>query len=378
MSVPKVHASEICESCGNPTVEGDLCTSEDVFRAAVPTGASAGIYYIGKGISKTAEHIDKIIKTALISKKLSVTEQDKLRIKMDGTEKKFGADDKLVCKAGATEKGALYQVITDLGNSEVTLPILGFTVMGDGSHDGNKLACAPPTHCSKLWEAHVHLRMLQGEMRGRCHLHGDKGRFASNILKSKEAPELLKSVIRKAGTASAFFMSGEYNQEYQFPDDHGGHVTPAQLADLYKSFIKNHPVVSIEDPFDQDDWGLWKEFMAYAGIQVVGYNVTGTNPKQIARLCTRNCVTLLIVNQIRSVTESEHCMLALHSGWNIMVSHHSVEPEGTSPPAGWRIKIGVPGPSTCVAMSHQLLRIEEEPGKKTICMQEELQKPPVH
>nr|KAF6443642.1 enolase 1 [Molossus molossus] len=160
MSILKVHAREIFDSRGNPTVEVDLYTSKGLFRAAVPSGASTGIYealelrdndktrYMGKGVSKAVEHINKSIAPALISKKLSVVEQekiDKLMIEMDGTENKskFGANAILgvslaVCKAGAVEKGVpLYRHIADLaGNAEVVLPVPAFNVINGGSHAG--------------------------------------------------------------------------------------------------------------------------------------------------------------------------------------------------------------------------------------------------
>ncbi|KAH0516709.1 Alpha-enolase [Microtus ochrogaster] len=164
MSILKVHAREIFDSRVNPTVEVDLYTSKGLFRAAVPSGASTGIYealelrdndkthYLGKGVSKAVEDINKTIAPALVSKKLNVVEQekiDKLMIEMDGTENKskFGANAILgvslaVCKAGAAEKGVpLYRHIADLaGNAEVILPVPAFNVINGGSHAGNKLA----------------------------------------------------------------------------------------------------------------------------------------------------------------------------------------------------------------------------------------------
>uniref|UniRef100_A0A452SG43 phosphopyruvate hydratase n=1 Tax=Ursus americanus TaxID=9643 RepID=A0A452SG43_URSAM len=164
MSILKIHAREIFDSRGNPTVEVDLYTSKGLFRAAVPSGASTGIYealelrdndktrYMGKGVSKAVEHINKTIAPALISKKVNVVEQekiDRLMIEMDGTENKskFGANAILgvslaICKAGAVEKGVpLYRHIADLaGNAEVILPVPAFNVINGGSHAGNKLA----------------------------------------------------------------------------------------------------------------------------------------------------------------------------------------------------------------------------------------------
>uniref|UniRef100_A0A8C9IRI8 phosphopyruvate hydratase n=1 Tax=Piliocolobus tephrosceles TaxID=591936 RepID=A0A8C9IRI8_9PRIM len=293
MSILKVHAREIFDSRGNPTVEVDLFTSKGLFRAAVPSGASTGIYealelrdndkthYMGKGVSKAVEHINKTIAPAL--------KIDKLMIQMDGTENK-----------------------------------------------------------------------------------------------SKFGLELLKTAIGKAGytdkvvigmdvAASEFFRSGKYDLDFKSPDDPSRYISPDQLADLYKSFIKDYPVVSIEDPFDQDDWGAWQKFTASAGIQVVGDDLTVTNPKWIAKAVNEkscNCL-LLKVNQIGSVTESlQACKLAQANGWGVMVSHRSGETEDTFITdlvvglCTGQIKTGAPCRSERLAMYNQLLRIEEELGSK--------------
>lgn len=131
------------------------------------------------------------------------------------------------------------------------------------------------------------------------------------------ALELLKNAIGKAGytdkvvigmdvAASEFFRSGKYDLDFKSPDDPSRYITPDELANLYKSFVKDYPVVSIEDPFDQDDWEAWRNFTASSGIQVVGDDLTVTNPKRISKAVSEkscNCL-LLKVNQIGSVTES--------------------------------------------------------------------------
>uniref|UniRef100_W5MJX4 phosphopyruvate hydratase n=1 Tax=Lepisosteus oculatus TaxID=7918 RepID=W5MJX4_LEPOC len=368
MSILKIHAREIFDSRGNPTVEVDLYTKKGLFRAAVPSGASTGIYealelrdndktrYLGKGVSKAVEHINKTIAPALISKNVSVTEQekiDKLMLEMDGTENKskFGANAILgvslaVCKAGAAEKEVpLYRHIADLaGNPEVILPVPAFNVINVG----------------------------------------DEGGFAPNILENKEALELLKNAIGKAGytdkivigmdvAASEFYRDGKYDLDFKSPDNPSRYITPDQLADLYKGFIKDYPVVSIEDPFDQDDWAAWSKFTGSTTIQVVGDDLTVTNPKRIKKAVEDkacNCL-LLKVNQIGSVTESlQACKMAQSSGWGVMVSHRSGETEDTFIAdlvvglCTGQIKTGAPCRSERLAKYNQILRIEEELGDK--------------
>ncbi|CAO2580380.1 Eno1 [Lemmus lemmus] len=277
MSILKVHAREIFDSRGNPTVEVDLYTSKGLFRAAVPSGASTGIYealelrdndktrYMGESVSKAVEHINKTIAPALVSKQLNVVEQekiDKLMIEMDGTENKykFGANAILgvslaVCKAGAAEKGVpLYRHIADLaGNPEVILPVPAFNVINGGSHAGNKLAMQEimilPVRASSFREAmRIGVEVyhnLKKVIKKKYHQGnvGDEGGFAPNILENKEALELLKNAIGKSGytdqvvigmdpAASEVFRSGKYDLDFKSPDDVSRYIAPDQLADL--------------------------------------------------------------------------------------------------------------------------------------------------
>uniref|UniRef100_G3NX27 phosphopyruvate hydratase n=1 Tax=Gasterosteus aculeatus aculeatus TaxID=481459 RepID=G3NX27_GASAC len=403
MSILKIHAREIFDSRGNPTVEVDLYTKKGLFRAAVPSGASTGIYealelrdndktrYMGKGVSKAVENINKQIAPALVSKDVSVTDQekiDKLMLDMDGTENKskFGANAILgvslaVCKAGAAEKGVpLYRHIADLaGNPEVILPVPAFNVINGGSHAGNKLAMRIGA------EVYHNLKNVIKEKYGKDATNvGDEGGFAPNILENKEALELLKNAIAKAGytdkivigmdvAASEFYKGGKYDLDFKSPDDPSRYISPDKLADLYKSFVKDYPVVSIEDPFDQDDWEAWSKFTATTSIQVVGDDLTVTNPKRIAKgVAEKSCNCLLLkVNQIGSVTESlQACKMAQSNGWGVMVSHRSGETEDTFIAdlvvglCTGQIKTGAPCRSERLAKYNQLLRIEEELGDK--------------
>ncbi|KAM9310999.1 beta-enolase [Gastrophryne carolinensis] len=420
MSIQKIHAREILDSRGNPTVEVDLYTAKGLFRAAVPSGASTGIYealelrdgdksrYLGKGVQKAVDHINKTIVPALLEKKLSVVDQekiDKLMLELDGTENKskFGANAILgvslaVCKAGAAEKGvALYRHIADLaGNPEIILPVPAFNVINGGSHAGNKLAMQEfmilPVGASTFREAmrigaevYHNLKAVIKAKYGKDATNvGDEGGFAPNILENNEALELLKAAIEKAGypdkivigmdvAASEFYRKGKYDLDFKSPDDPNRYISGEELGNLYKSFIKNYPVVSIEDPFDQDDWENWQKFLATVDIQIVGDDLTVTNPKRIQKAVEQkacNCL-LLKVNQIGSVTESiQACKLAQTNGWGVMVSHRSGETEDTFIAdlvvglCTGQIKTGAPCRSERLAKYNQLMRIEEELGDK--------------
>lgn len=423
MPITKIHAREIFDSRGNPTVEVDLTTEVGTFRAAVPSGASTGIYealelrdkdakrFLGKGVLKAISNINDVIAPALISKNLDVTKQndiDKLMLELDGTDNKtkLGANAILgvslaVCKAGAAHKKIpLYRHIADLaGNPTVILPCPAFNVINGGSHAGNKLAMQEfmllPTGASSFKEA---MRMgaeiyqnLKGVIKKKYGQDatnvGDEGGFAPNILENKEALNLIMEAIEKAGyqgkiqigmdvAASEFHREGKYDLDFKNPNTNPKDwISSDELGDIYMGFIKNYPVVSIEDCFDQDDWAAWTKFNAAAGIQIVGDDLTVTNPKRIQRAVdvkACNCL-LLKVNQIGSVMESiEACKLAQTNGWGVMVSHRSGETEDTFIAdlvvglCTGQIKTGAPCRSERLAKYNQILRIEEELGDKAV------------
>jgi enolase len=380
MSILRIYAREIYDSRGNPTVEVDLTTDKGIFRAAVPSGASTGIYealelrdkdpkvHLGKGVLKAIANINDKIGPALIAKNFNVTDQvaiDKFMIELDGTENKsnFGANAILgvslaVCKAGAVHKGIpLYKYIAELnGTSKVILPVPAFNVINGGSHAGNNLAMQEfmvlPVGAKTFREAmqigSEIYHHLKAEIKKRYGLDatavGDEGGFAPNIHDAKEVLELLKASIEKAGytgkvsigmdvAASEFFKDGKYDLDFKNPNsDQSKWITGDQLADLYRSFVNEYPVVSIEDAFDQDDWDNWSKLNASTSIQLVGDDLTVTNPKRIRTAIEKkscNCL-LLKVNQIGSVTESiEAAKLSRENGWGVMVSHRSGETEDT-------------------------------------------------
>jgi len=408
----------IYDSRGNPTVEVDLTTDKGLFRAAVPSGASTGIHealelrdkgpeHHGKGVLKAVANVNTHIAPELVKCGLCVTKQkeiDDLMLKLDGTENKskFGANAILgvsmaVCKAGAAEKGMpLYRYIAELaGNPDVILPVPAFNVINGGSHAGNKLAMQEfmilPTGASSFSEAmrmgseiYHHLKsVIKGKFGLDATAVGDEGGFAPNILDNKEGLNLISEAIKKAGytgkveigmdvAASEFHKDGKYDLDFKNPNSNpADYLEPSKLADLYQEFIKEFPVISIEDPFDQDHWDAWSSFTAATSIQIVGDDLTVTNPKRIQmgvdkKAC--NCL-LLKVNQIGSVTESIQAhQLAKKNGWGTMVSHRSGETEDSFIGdlvvglCTGQIKTGAPCRSERLAKYNQMLRIEEELG----------------
>lgn len=421
MPFKAVKARQIFDSRGNPTVEVDVTTEKGLFRAAVPSGASTGIYealemrdkdpkaYMGKGVGNAVNNVNNIIADALIKSGLNEADQkdvDDFLLKLDGTENKskLGANAILgvslaACKAGAAAKGVpLYRHIADLaGNKEVILPVPSFNVINGGSHAGNKLAMQEfmilPTGASSFTEAmkmgtevYHNLKAVIKSKYGQdaCNV-GDEGGFAPNILKNDEGLELLKTAIEKAGytgkiqigmdvAASEFYKDSckKYDLDFKNPNSNQEEwLASDKLGDLYKSFCKNYPIVSIEDPFDQDDWDAYTALTGSLDIQIVGDDLLVTNPKRVKtgidkKAC--NCL-LLKVNQIGSVSESiEAWKMSKDAGWGVMVSHRSGETEDTFIAdlvvglCTGQIKTGAPCRSERLAKYNQILRIEEELG----------------
>merc|ERR1712212_1106709 len=420
MPIKKIFARQIYDSRGNPTVEVDLTTEKGIFRAAVPSGASTGIYealelrdkdkanWHGKGVTKAIANVNDVIAPALVKADLDPVEQvaiDTMMLKIDGTENKnnLGANAILgvsmaVCKAGAAHKGVpLYKHIADLaGTKEVILPCPAFNVINGGSHAGNKLAMQEfmilPTGAASFTEAmrmgsevYHHLKaVIKAQFGLDATAVGDEGGFAPNILNNKDALNLIQASIEKAGytgkiqigmdvAASEFFKGDNvYDLDFKTDNNDGSQkISGDQLRELYMEFCNEFPITSIEDPFDQDDWENWTKMTAATGIQIVGDDLTVTNPKRINTAVEKkacNCL-LLKVNQIGSVTESiDAHLLAKKNGWGTMVSHRSGETEDCFIAdlvvglCTGQIKTGAPCRSERLAKYNQILRIEEELG----------------
>ncbi|KAH8119705.1 Enolase, C-terminal TIM barrel domain-containing protein [Phellopilus nigrolimitatus] len=416
MSVTKVHARQIFDSRGNPTVEVDLYTAKGRFRAAVPSGASTGVHeavelrdndkanYVGKGVSKAVANVNDVIAPALIDSGLSVLQQkevDAFLIKLDGTPNKgkLGANAILgvsiaVAEAGAAEKGVpLYQHLAELAGVKppYVLPVPAFNVINGGSHAGNKLAFQEfmllPTGASSFTEAlkigtetyHTLKKVISAKYGIDATNVGDEGGFAPNVSGAKESLDLLTVAIKKAGyegkvkialdvASSEFYKDGKYDLDFKNPEsDKSKWISGKELAELYISYVKEYPIVSIEDPFDQDDWEAWSHFTANCNIQIVGDDLTVTNPLRIKTAIEKKACNglLLKVNQIGTISESiQAAQLAQSDGWGVMVSHRSGETENTVIAdlvvalGSGQIKTGAPARSERVAKYNALLRIE--------------------
>ncbi|KAK2092293.1 Beta-enolase [Saguinus oedipus] len=296
--------------------------------------------YLGKGVLKAVERI-KTLGPALLEKKLSVDQEkvDKFMIELDRTENKskFGASIILgmsftKCKMGTTEKGVLpYCHIVDLtGNPDLITPSVslqcdqwGFPCWKQAGHMGvHDSACLPPPQ-----------GVIEAEYGKDATSVGDEGDFTPNILENSEALELLKMAIHAAGYPEKVVIgmdvaasengnrNGKYDLNFKSADDPTWHIAEEKLRELCKSFIKNCPVVSIEDPFDQDGWASCTSFLSGVGIQIVRDDLTVTNPKRIAQAIEKKaCNSLLLkVNQISLMTESiQAYKLTQSNGWGVM------------------------------------------------------------
>jgi len=414
-----VKAREILDSRGYPTVECDVITENGLFRASVPSGASTGVYealelrdgdkkrYLGKGVLKAVGNVNKVIAPLLINKDPQKQKEiDELMIRADGTENKskLGANAILavsmaVCKAGAeSKKTSLYLHIAELaGVKEIILPVPSFNVINGGKHAGNELAMqefmilstgAPNFSEGLRYGAEVFhtLRGIIKEKYGQNAINaGDEGGFAPNVKDAKEALDLLTSAIDKAGykgkvrigmdvAASEFYDSKKKSYNLTFKSSKPTFKTGDEMVAYYSQLVKEYDIVSIEDPFDQDDFETYAKLTKSIGtkVQIVGDDLLVTNVKRIKTAVEKKaCNALLLkVNQIGSVTESiDACKLAKKNGWGVMVSHRSGETEDNFIAdlvvglATGEIKTGAPCRSERLAKYNQLLRIEEEIGK---------------
>ncbi|KAK2610878.1 hypothetical protein N8I77_004271 [Diaporthe amygdali] len=368
----------------------------------------------GKGVLKAVENVNTVIAPELIKAGLDVKDQtavDNFLVKLDGTpnKTKLGANAILgvslaVAKAGAAEKGVpLYAHVSDLAGTKkpYVLPVPFMNVLNGGSHAGGRLAFqefmivpsdAPSFTEALRWGAEVYQQLKSlakkkyGQSAGNV---GDEGGVAPDIQTAEEALELITDAIEKAGytgkmniamdvASSEFYKVDEkkYDLDFKNPDsDPTKWITYEQLAALYGDLSKKYPIVSIEDPFAEDDWEAWSYFYKTQNIQIVGDDLTVTNPIRIKKAIELKAANALLlkVNQIGTLTESIQAAKDSYAdGWGVMVSHRSGETEDVTISdivvgirAG-QIKTGAPARSERLAKLNQILRIEEELGSNAV------------
>ncbi|QEM14123.1 phosphopyruvate hydratase [Mucilaginibacter sp. SMC90] len=410
-----VHARQILDSRGNPTIEVEVLTENGAFgRAAVPSGASTGVHeavelrdndkskYMGKGVLKAVANVNDILAPEL--KGIDVFEQnaiDALMIEIDGTENKgkIGANAILgvslaVAKAAAQEsRQPLYRYIG--GVNANTLPIPMMNIVNGGSHSDAPIAFqefmimpvgAPSFSEALRWGTEVfhNLKKILHD-RGLSTAVGDEGGFAPTFEGTEDGVETILKAIEKAGykagedifiafdcAASEFYKDGKYDYT-KFEGEKGAIRTSAEQADYLAELVEKYPVISIEDGMAEDDWEGWKILTDKIGkkVQLVGDDLFVTNTKRLQRGVSEGIANSILVkvNQIGSLTETINAVtLAQTNGFTSVMSHRSGETEDSTIAdlavalnCG-QIKTGSASRSDRIAKYNQLLRIEEELG----------------
>ncbi|MFH1786443.1 MAG: phosphopyruvate hydratase [archaeon] len=406
--IREVRARQILDSRGNPTVEVDVRTSKGFGRAAVPSGASTGSYeavelrdkgksYGGKSVLNAVENVNKVIAPKLMGH--AATDQkdiDALMAELDGTDNKgkLGANAILgvsmaVAKAAADAgKVPLYKYLSE--TMQFSMPVPFMNVINGGKHAGNSLdiqeyMIAPigaksfseaVMMCSEVYHSlKLMLKMMYGPPATNV---GDEGGFAPPISDYAEPLNIMLKAVEQCGyggkvklaldaASSEFFSKGKYTIS-------GKPYSGPELVDFYTSLCKEYPIISLEDPFSEDDWGGFSSITKkLAGkVAIVGDDLFVTNPSRLQKGIGKGAANslLLKVNQIGTVTEAKDAAkLAFGSKYSVMVSHRSGETEDTFISdlavgiGADRIKSGAPARGERTAKYNQLLRIEESLGK---------------
>ncbi|MFA6072527.1 MAG: phosphopyruvate hydratase [Candidatus Woesearchaeota archaeon] len=410
MKIEKIHARQILDSRGNPTIEVDVHTDNATGTAAVPSGASTGKYeaielrdkktdYQGKSVYGAVHNVCHIISPLLIG--VNVDDQrkiDNMMIQKDGTKNKgnLGANAILGVSMACSRAGAisynmhLHEYLGSLyDNKEFTLPIPFCNVINGGVHAGNGLkfqefmivpykAKTFAEATKMVCETYHELKKVISESFGTQFTSlGDEGGFAPIIDSPEAALDLMEVALGRSGHKSkiAFAMDvaasefyDEKTKKYQVSSN--TFFTTEELVEYYVSLTKKYNIISIEDPFDQDDFEGYTSLMSKIGakVQIVGDDLLVTNVERIKKAIElKACNALLLkVNQIGSLTEAfEAAKLAQSNGWKVMVSHRSGETEdafiadlAVAISAGM-IKLGAPARGERTAKYNELLRIED-------------------
>ena len=414
-AIVDIHAREILDSRGNPTVEADVVLQSGAFgRAAVPSGASTGVHeavelrdgdkarFGGKGVLKAVENVNNEIYDALAG--LDAEDQidiDSAMIELDGTENKgrLGANAILavsmaVAKAQAEEAGLpLYRYLG--GTMARTLPVPMMHIVNGGQHADNPIDIQEfmimPVSASSIREA---VRMgaeifhtLKKNLKAAGHNTnvGDEGGFAPNLKSAEEALSFIVKSISDAGykpgedvvlaidaASSEFYENGKYEMKGE-----GKSYTNAQMVEFYKDLCNRFPIFSIEDGMAEDDWEGWKMLTDAIGdkVQLVGDDLFVTNPKRLAMGIEKGVANSILVkvNQIGSLTETMKAVdMAHRAGYTAVLSHRSGETEDTTiadiavATNCGQIKTGSMSRTDRMAKYNQLIRIEEELGDMAV------------
>ena len=408
-AIVDIHAREILDSRGNPTVEADVVLQSGAFgRAAVPSGASTGVHeavelrdgdakrYMGKGVLAAVDHVNNEIYDALAG--LDADDQialDEEMIKLDGTENKgkLGANAILsvslaVAKAMAEEAGLpLYRYLG--GTMARTLPVPMMNILNGGKHADNPIDVQEfmiaPIGASSIkeairWGAEIfHTLKKNLKAAGQNTNVGDEGGFAPNLKTAEEALTFIVKAISDAGykpgedvyialdaASSEFYEGGKYEMKGE-----GKSYTSAEMVEYYKGLCDKFPIFSIEDGMAEDDWEGWKMLTDTLGsrIQLVGDDLFVTNPKRLAMGIEKGVANSILVkvNQIGTLTETMRAVeLAQRNKYTAVLSHRSGETEdatiadiAVATNCG-QIKTGSMSRTDRMAKYNQLIRIEEE------------------
>lgn len=414
----EVHARQILDSRGNPTVEVDVLTDDGAMgRAAVPSGASTGIHeavelrdndkkkYVGKGVLKAVKNVNTLISDAIVG--FDITQQaaiDEALIALDGTpnKSKLGANAMLavsmaVAKAAAEEAALpLFRYIG--GTNAKTLPIPMMNILNGGAHADNKIDFQEfmimPVGATSFseglrWGVEIfHTLKSVLKKKGYSTNVGDEGGFAPNIQSNEEAIETVLAAISAAGykTGSQIVIAMDAanselwdakKKKYVFHKSSGKIMSSDELVKYWEKWVKQYPIASIEDGMAEDDWNGWKALTEAVGskCQLVGDDLFVTNVDRLQTGIDKKIANGLLVkvNQIGTLTETINAVtLAQHNGYNTIMSHRSGETEDTTIAdlavalnCG-QIKTGSASRTDRIAKYNQLIRIEEMLGSTAI------------
>jgi enolase len=418
MEIVKVIGREILDSRGNPTVEADVYLADGTIgRAAVPSGASTGEHeavelrdndksrYLGKGTKKAVENIGKLISPALAG--LDAADQtlvDRKMIALDGTPNKgkLGANAILAVSMAAARASAesgmtpLYRYIGGVNARVLPVPLMN--VINGGAHADNSVDLQEfmiaPVGAAKFSEAlrmgaeTFHNLKTVLKKRGYSTAVGDEGGFAPSLKSNEEALEVLMEAIQKAGykpgeqiaiaidPASSEFFEKD-TKKYIFKKSDKSEKTAQQMVEFWSNWVRQYPIISLEDGMAEDDWDGWKRLTDALGekIQLIGDDLFVTNTERLQRGIDQGVANSILVkvNQIGSLTETLEAMrLAANAHYTAVVSHRSGETEDSfiadlavATNAG-QIKTGSASRTDRIAKYNQLLRIEEELGDTAV------------